>query len=141
MNPNAREFVPAHILRKRQEEANRLSELTEQLDQVGLNETSKDKENGTVCNRESSNLDNNPSERVVGGDDSSETAGREGDRTQHLSNDAQANDYETGENLNTDLRYNEEIQSFNDCEDDGYLLRAGENLCEFNGEQFIIPGE
>lgn len=26
-------------------------------------------------------------------------------------------------------------------EDDRFLLNAGENLCEFNGEQFIIPRE
>lgn len=134
MNPHAREFVPAHVLRKRQEEANRLSELTEQLDQVGINETGTDKENGIKDNHESSSADiNSTSQRISSGDNSSE-----GERTQNPINERETG---SGGNLNKDTKYNEDIQTFNDCEDDGYLLRAGENLCEFNGEQFIIPGE
>lgn len=102
MNPDAKEFVPAHILKKRQEEAEHLGELTKQLDGVNIN----------------SNSEGNPTTTENG-----ETI------------NGSSNDQITNNNSNDELHHDL------DEEDDSYLLKAGENLCEFNGEQFIIPGE
>lgn len=78
MNPHAEEFVPAHILKSRQEkeqkkepseaEKKTLDDVTDELDKVDLK--------------------SDPTE-----------------------------------------------------DDDRFLLKAGENICEFNGEQFIVPGD
>jgi len=91
MNPNAKEFVPAHILKKRQEEADakRLGEITEKLDEVKLgNGEEKDDDKSRVQEKTKS------------------------DEKQERNSD-----------------------------DDRYLLKAGENYCEFNGEEFIVPGD
>lgn len=144
MNPNAREFVPAHILQKRQEEANRLNELVKQLDQVGIDDyTRKELENGTSYDsvaRTSGSGD--LSSRGACSDRSSEKSPLSEEKNQNSTIDTKASSNTDMSGLqNAESNHRDRAQARNETDDDSYLLRAGENLCEFNGEQFIIPGE
>lgn len=158
MNPNAKEFVPAHILKKRQEEAEakRLGEVTDKLDEVNLDKDDKNatnnsdlvktkvqpKKDGSTTssdNQEKPNQNqgqirdrgderNNPDETVEA---KTET------EANHYNNDIHDNNHHQQHKING--------QTTNDLgqnhTEDSYLLKAGENYCEFNGEQFIIPGD
>lgn len=140
MNPNAREFVPAHILQKRQEEANRLNELTDQLDRVDIEDNSKGPSNGTSYDSVSRTSD--PSVGDESSDKNNEKPFRGEDRIQNSTNDTKTKcDPNSGVDHDDDSSHKEKPQNSNDNDEDSYLLRAGENICEFNGEQFIIPGE
>lgn len=127
MNPQAKEFVPAHILKRRQEEAERLGELTEQLNKVDI----KSDDKGRKENGESSKSGVGSSEKV-----------QENSPNKDTSNEIQ-DLYDEAEDENSP---NKEISNnikdlFDEAEGDRLLLEAGENICEFNGEQFIIPRE
>lgn len=162
MNPQAKEFVPAHILKRRQEEAERLGELTEQLNKVDI----KSDDKGRKENGESSKPGVESSEKVQGNFPNKEKSNEGGASTElkinnSTSTNKQLNNHHTGpENNNqhsdssssnnannnkaVDDGYypNQEIEDlFDEAEDDRLLLEAGENICEFNGEQFIIPRE
>lgn len=144
MNPAAKEFVPAHILKKRQEDAERLGELTEKLDKVDINKP------------DNSGLENGGEKPSGGSEESQESSStqhsnprpvlnnRNSTSPNNVSNRDSTSEAQNGKHLNnnhTDGDYPEGLQDLIDEEDDRFLLNAGENICEFNGEQFIIPGE
>lgn len=151
MNPEAKEFIPAHILKKRQEEASRVSELTKQLDQVDINsakdEISTTKPASTASERTIETTgpvkdvcDKDTSDRgKTHGVANTETVGscklESGDSNER--NHVRVNK----SNGHAQGGHRDELQDLIDEEEDRYLLNAGENICEFNGEQFIIPGE
>lgn len=148
MNPNAKEFVPAHILKRRQEESERVNEITQQIGQVGIDDqqnktisatttTPSEKNTSTTIKTSTTNeteTSSTPNENVatsngVGGGDENDS-------------DSKATKTTTSNSNNIDQHHNTngERQDL-DNEDDSYLLKGGEEFCEFNGEQFIIPGE
>lgn len=150
MNPEAKEFIPAHILKKRQEEANRVGDLTRKLDQVDL------KSENEVLNSSSEGKEKSPTTTELRQDDShhkqnkddgskSEIAENRPSQSGKSSNPCATSDRKESSdgksNGHRETEYRDEIQDLIDEEDDRFLLNAGENICEFNGEQFIIPGE
>lgn len=168
MNPDAKEFVPAHILKRRQEEAQRLGDLTEQLNKVEIGstqgkETDKSIENGEGSNsiskatgedlRQTGSKDvqeNQASKQAE--DNNSKPENQNDEKSTSNTNNNLGNSHPTHEDQNGQHQYKnnnnhnegeypEGLQDLIDEEDDRFLLNAGENLCEFNGEQFIIPGE
>lgn len=177
MNPAAKEFVPAHLLKKRQEEADRLGELTEQLDKVNINQTAQpssnsnnvdggddgksktaqkvqensspeqkeqsksDVENSTTIKSEPSNQTSKNSTEPQQKNDHSISNDNSRIAQERQSNGQQVNNLTSNNNHNEGEYSDQALQDLIDEEDDRFLLNAGENICEFNGEQFIIPGE
>lgn len=153
MNPAAKEFVPAHLLKKRQEETDRLGELTEQLNKVDIGSNKAATENGESSKADKSSLENSKevqessvSKGSNEGNSESEPIDKKSTSTNHQqkNNHPIQNNNQHTENMNNNNNYNEAdfpeaLQDLIDEEDDRFLLNAGENLCEFNGEQFIIP--
>lgn len=157
MNPNAKEFVPAHLMRKRQEEA--MGSLAKQLGDVDLDESKKvgEGKGETSCDTQqnstrtsSTTNDKTQNETSTGNEDSNnrgpvdaskettDPSSASSEQQQH--HKAQNNNSNNNERSKNNLESNgEPLQDYD--VDDRYLLRAGENYCEFNGEQFIIPGE
>lgn len=150
MNPNAKEFVPAHLLKKRQEEAEAkgVSELSKKLDEVSLDKSSpKRVENGdSRAQAQDSCKDgptrNNPQKPLNGkGGDTIEEQPASSQTGASQENNAgsvnQTNNYPQHNNQYTNGRNNDLERGY----DDQMLLKAGENYCEFNGEEFIVPGD
>jgi hypothetical protein len=151
MNPNAKEFVPAHILRKRQDEA---ASLAKQLGDVDLDES---KRVGEVGGETSGDTQQNSKRTSSTSRDKTQTTGTGDSNNRDSANPDKESDPTSTEqhghkapnnsysNQNDERSKNnhetngEPPEDFD--EDDRYLLKAGENYCEFNGEQFIIPGE
>lgn len=165
MNPNAKEFVPAHILKKRQDEeteAKRMVELTEKLDGVNLDkELQKPAENGDsmksqqVQEKKDGLIDSSPNEQqrqLKGSGDENERIPQKNSSPNQDRSSTSRNHYRrAGENhhhINSNNQHhinnhysNGGIHDLDHGDDDRFLLKAGENLCEFNGEEFIVPGD
>lgn len=145
MNPAAKEFVPAHLLKKRQEDAERLGEITQKLDKVDLKSDQEAQENGESRKDNStseSSKEVQESSSQVRGDAIENSRPVEGDKNSTASQEVRENGRHVNNNNNhNESEYPEGLQELIDEEDDRFLLNAGENICEFNGEQFIIPGE
>lgn len=134
MNPHAKEFVPAHLMKRRQEE----DELVDKVGQVGLEDSESgpdDKKSGAVGGDTTTNnsvIDNNA------------TKSHDTDQSQepqhNYSNNAKSTSNHPNNNHQHHSNTNGEKQDL-EAEDDRLLLKAGETFCEFNGEQFIIPGD
>lgn len=171
MNPHAKEFVPAHILRQRQqEEAKQLGDLTNQLDKVDLNKGESSAPEAPNCNDKSRNKstgDNNttvspqndcvtdnksptstsnhePNVRAQKCPTSNDEAPSKGNSIES-SKQRQVNGDSNQPNSNNGIpedcsQYGDECSDLAD-EDYYPFLNEGEHICEFNGEQFIIPGE
>lgn len=131
MNPNAKEFVPAYLQKKRQDEADR---LTDKLEQVNLDtepdengDTQKDKPSTAGYTRLTPEQDN-PDQKV----ESENTLVKP--QKSSSSQEDPSNNHE---------EYNDGPDDYPDdpALDEAYLLEKGESVCEFNGEKFIIPGE
>lgn len=152
MNPAAKEFVPAHLLKKRQEEAERVGELTQKLDKVDL-KSDQDVQENAESRRDNSTSENSKevqeSSSKVRGDENSKpeqvnknsTSSSNQQPDNHTPQEVRENGRHINNNNHNENDYPEGLQELIDEEDDRFLLNDGENLCEFNGEQFIIPGE
>lgn len=153
MNPSAKEFVPAHILKKRQEDADRLNELTDQLDKVELKankdeESSGDKDeqkksdsHSTQNNENAAKLETNNATQSSKQQQSHDDHQNHRREHQHSNSTNNNHNHSNDNNNRHETDYPEGLQDLIDEEDDRFLLNAGENICEFNGEQFIIPGD
>lgn len=157
MNPDAKEFVPAHILKRRQEEKEAkeadktLNDVTDKLDKFDLKSDSKENES-TSCRVRSTDKTKESSREVQNSTQSSDPDKAKPNSTDHSSSTSRLqNGNSTNENHQHGRQYasnnnqfegdyQEEPQDLNG-EDDRFLLNAGENICEFNGELFIVPGE
>lgn len=162
MNPQAKEFVPAHILKRRQEEAERLGELSELLNKVNIESHDKGrKENGESSKpgveSQEKLQENSPTNKEISFEGGASTELKTNNSTsanrqlnnhhtepetnsQHL--DSSSSNAKNNNAVNEGYYPHQEIEDlFDEAEDDRLLLEAGENICEFNGEQFIIPRE
>lgn len=157
MNPHAKEFIPAHILRKRkeQEEADGLAKLTDDLGKIELkNEngieknndetTSKDKvsNNDLSADKTSERKQQSPSNDVTSPEPipTTATSTSSNQKNKSLTN-PKDNSQPSGDNFNQNLPDDYYYPDEEEYGDDEVYLANGENICEFNGEQFIIPNE
>lgn len=155
MNPDAKEFVPAHILKRRQEEKEAkeaeeaLNDVTAKLDKVELSQQDKQNEstscrvsgsNKTSTKNEASREVQNSSNENVKPNSTDHSSSTSQIQNGHQNHGNHVQQYASNNNNRYEGDYPEEPQDLNG-EDDRFLLNAGENICEFNGEQFIVPGE
>lgn len=166
MNPNAKEFVPAHILRKRQE-SEQLNDLTSRLDDVKINSTNEGKVTSSSIDKsakpvghESLNSNAATKEGEPKQDELSSSSGSQEHKKPNSSDEATSttNPNETSSSKQPHINGGDSLTCSNDqipedpsqfpddypddlAYDDNYFLDEGEQVCEFNGEQFIIPGE
>lgn len=153
MNPHAKEFVPAHILKQRQEEAHRLDNLTEQLNKVDLESENQSNEDGSSTSttarrdkteRRETTEDTNSNEKSRDGEVNAQREVKNKNQSLNHS-DKDSNNHINSNNISKQTNgggdYPNEHHDLDDEDDDRFLLNAGENICEFNGEEFIIPNE
>lgn len=122
MNPDAKEFVPAHLMKKKQEEDESVNQLSDRMNKVGI---------------ESAETENSAKDVQEVPQENSK-----GSRT-HPVNSRSSKPGETHPNSNghNDSTPSDGLQDLIDDEYEKFLQSTGENLCEFNGEQYVIPGE
>lgn len=146
MNPNAKEFVPAHLLKKRQDEdAQKVNDLSKQLDKVELqsdtNATSphdnkQNNENGVSNNTDSNTQSKSTAQNSESGNsqihtsDNSPTAQSQPSNANVNNNNVVDPHTPTQEELD-DLTENRERHDY----------KNGVNTYEFNGEEFVVPDE
>lgn len=160
MNPNAKEFIPASILKKmkEQEEANKLGNLTNQMSKIDIK---KDTETEKNCSSESKQMASNNKDTetlpqsksttttISSNNNTNATSQQSSQTNKPTQNQPNNNDVKNSHSGDTNVRdYQQHLEpedysSFNPEEeyDEHCYLATGENVCEFNGEQFIIPNE
>lgn len=146
MNPHAKEFIPAHILKKRkeQEEADRLAQLTNDIGKVNIQNDNETDSTGESKGKNPSEKTSNNTIETPKQSDTVKSTTNEPSATIASSNQKKLtnNDNDnTGDHLNQNLPEDYYYPDEDEFGDDEVYLASGENICEFNGEQFIIPNE